>query len=266
VRKLPRPTVIDIGVMRRLVALACWLGCLDVAAADYVPLPSAIFSSVLPADGKAAPASIAAFAMRTEPVTNAEYLDFVMTHPAWRRDRIPAVFADRTYLSHWESAESLGSKALSRQPVTQVSWFAAQAFCESEHARLPSWYEWEYAAAADGQRADARSDPAWRQRVLDWYGRPATTPLASIGGVPDVHGIRDLNGLVWEWVDDFNALLVSADSRDQGDADKAKFCGAGALTLQQKENYATLMRVAMLSALKASDTTRTLGFRCVREP
>jgi hypothetical protein len=27
-----------------------------------------------------------------------------------------------------------------------------------------------------------------------------------------------------------------------------------------------LMRVAMLSALKASDTTRTLGFRCVREP
>lgn len=264
-RNPPQPMAIDVGVMRRLVALACWLGCLDAAAADYVPLPSTVFSSVLPADGKAAPASIAAFAMRVEPVTNAEYLGFVMAHPAWRRGNVPTVLADGTYLSHWENALSLGDKALPQQPVTQVSWFAAQAFCESEHARLPGWYEWEYAAAADARRADARSDPAWRQRVLDWYGRPATTPLANIGGVPDVHGIRDLNGLVWEWVDDFNALLVSADSRDQDDGDKSKFCGAGALTLQQKENYATLMRVAMLSALKASDTTRTLGFRCVRE-
>lgn len=222
--------------MRRLIALAAGLVCLGAAAADYVPLPSAVFDSVLPADGKAAPAAIAAFAMRTEPVTNAEYLAFVTAHPAWRRGKVPSVLADGTYLAHWESAESLGEDARPAQPVTQVSWFAAEAFCKSEQARLPSWYEWEYAAAADAQRADARHDAAWRQRILDWYGRPATAPLADVGGPPDVHGVRDLHGLVWEWVDDFNALLVSADSRDQGDADKTRFCGAGALTLQQKEN------------------------------
>jgi len=250
--------------MRRLVALVGLLGCFEAMAADYAPLPVTRFHSVLPADGKAAPASIAAFSMRTEPVTNAEFLAFVIAHPAWRRGNVPTVLADGSYLAHWEESLTLGREALPAQPVTQVSWFAAQAFCESEQARLPSWYEWEYAAAADAKRADARSDAAWRQRVLDWYGRPASSSLATVGGEANVYGVRDLNGLVWEWVDDFNALLVSSDSRDQGDGDKAKFCGAGALTFQQKENYATLMRVAMLSALKASDTTRSLGFRCVR--
>lgn len=233
-------------------------------AADYRPLPGGRFASVLPADGKSAPAILEPFRLRTEPVTNAEFLVFVRHHPEWRRDRVPSVFADGRYLSQWAAPDRLGPTALPRQPVTQVSWFAAQAYCASEHARLPSWYEWEYAAAADVTRADARSDPAWRERVLSWYARPSTAALPPVGGTPDVHGMRDLNGLVWEWVDDFNAMMTSADSREQNGADKLKFCGAGAITMEQKENYATLMRVAMLSSLKATDTTANLGFRCAK--
>jgi len=143
-------------------------------AADYVPLPGMTFKSVLPADGKAAPAQIAAFQMRTEPVTNAEFLTFVNTHPKWRRDKVASIFADRRYLTHWAGPMTLGEDAQPDQPVTRVSWFAAQAFCESEHARLPTWYEWEYAAAADTHRTDARSDPKWRESVLAWYGRRPT--------------------------------------------------------------------------------------------
>lgn len=237
---------------------------IPAAAADYAALPGGAFASVLPADGKAAPANPAPFKLRTEPVTNAEFLAFTREHPEWRRDRVPALFADTGYLSHWQGADVLGPVAVPSQPVTRVSWFAAEAYCESENARLPTWYEWEYAAAADEQRADARKDPAWRDRVLLWYSRPSHVPLPEIGGPADIHGVRDLNGLVWEWVDDFNALLVGSDSRDQDGADKFKFCGAGALNMQEKENYATLMRVAMLSSLKASDTTINLGFRCAK--
>ena len=113
-------------------------------------------------------------------------------------------------------------------------------------------------------RSDARKDPAWRERVLQWYSRPSSQSLPTIGGAADVHGVRDLNGVVWEWVDDFNALLVGSDSRDQDGADKMKFCGAGAVSMQEKENYATLMRIAMLSALKAVDTTNNMGFRCAK--
>ncbi len=251
--------------MKRMAAIfSGLLLAIPAAAADYAALPGGSFSSVLPADGKAAAAQVPPFRLREEPVTNAEFLAFVQSHPRWRRGRVASVFADAGYLSHWAGADALGPEVLPQQPVTQVSWLAAQAFCESEHARLPTWYEWEFAAAADANRADARSDPAWRERVLVWYARPSNTSLPSVGGEPDVHGVRDLNGLVWEWVDDFNALLVGNDSRDQDGADKFKFCGAGALNMQEKENYATLMRVAMLSSLNASSTTKNLGFRCAK--
>ena len=250
----------------RALALACLglLLALPAAAAEYAALPGGTFTSVLPADGKAAPAQVAPFRLRTELVTNAEFLAFVKAHPAWRRDKVARILADARYLTQWASADTLGDEVLPRQPVTRVSWFAAQAYCESEQARLPSWYEWEFAAAADATRRDARADPAWRESILGWYSRPSSTALPQIGGAANIYGVRDINGLVWEWVDDFNALMVASDSRDQGDPDLLKFCGAGALSMQDKENYAVLMRIAMLSALKAADTTNNLGFRCAK--
>lgn len=250
--------------MRIVAALMFALCAASASAADYATLPGGRFASVLPADATDADVVVAPFALRREPVTNAEFLAFVRSHPDWRRDRVARIFAEPRYLAHWQSATTLGSDAQPNQPVTQVSWFAAQAFCASENARLPTWNEWEFAAAADATRADARSDPAWRERILNWYSRPSNAAVAQVGGTPNFYGVRDLHGLVWEWVDDFSALLVASDSRDQNDPDRLKFCGAGALSLRDRDNYAVLMRVAMLSALKAADTTVNLGFRCAR--
>ena len=38
----------------------------------------------------------------------------------------------------------------------------------------------------------------------------------------------------------------------------------GALTMEQKEHYAILMRIAMLSSMQANYTTETMGFRCAQ--
>jgi formylglycine-generating enzyme required for sulfatase activity len=247
-----------------LAALALLVATTSARSAEYAPIDGGTFESVLPADGKAAAAHVAPFRLRTTPVTNAEFLAFVRAEPDWRRDRVARVFAETRYLAHWAGPDALGEDALPDQPVTSVSWFAAEAFCESEEARLPTWYEWELAAAADATRTDARDDTAWRERILAWYARPSSEALPSVGGEPNAYGVRDLHGLVWEWVDDFNALLVSSDNREQGDPDRLRFCGAGALTLQQRENYAVLMRIAMLSSLRAADTTANLGFRCAK--
>jgi formylglycine-generating enzyme required for sulfatase activity len=245
--------------------LALALTCASAAAADYVRIGGGTFASVLPADADAADVNVAPFRLRSEPVTNAEFLAFVTAHEGWRRDRIARLFAEPRYLEHWESAASLGDRAGISQPVVEVSWFAARAFCASEGARLPTWNEWEFAAAADATRPDARGDAAWRETILNWYAQPSGSAPANIGGAADFYGVRDLHGLIWEWVEDFNALLVAGDSRDQNDPDRLKFCGAGALNLRDRENYAVLMRVAMLSSLKAADTTANLGFRCVKE-
>ena len=235
------------------------------AGKRYAGLPGGVFDSALRYEDTKDGVRIAPFALMRKPVTNAEFLAFVRKHPEWRRDQVPSLFAERRYLSHWKSPLELGPAARPQQPVVWVSWFAAKAYCESLDARLPTWSEWEYAAAADENRRDARSDPAWRERILAWYSRPSNTALPRAGlQAANAYGVQDLHGLVWEWTDDYSSLLVDADNRNQGDPDNARFCGAGALSMDDRENYAVLMRVAMLSSLDGGDATANLGFRCAR--
>ncbi len=227
----------------------------------YRLLRGGTLRTVLPPDGKQTPARVAPFSLRVNPVTNAEFARFTTRNPQWRPGNAPAVFADVNYLRHWHAP----TREQALQPVTHVSWFAAQAYCESEGARLPNWHEWELAAAADETRADARDDAAWRSRILGWYSQVSATLPAAGASRPNLYGIRDLHGVIWEWVQDYGALMVSGDSRNQGDPDTLKFCGAGALSAPDRENYPILMRVAMLSSLAAANTTRNLGFRCARD-
>lgn len=250
----------------RIAAVLAALASAAAQGAAYVRLPGGDFDSVLPqnAPGRPQRVRIEPFELRATPVTVADFQAFLQTHEAWRRDRVPEVFAGRAYLVDWADALHPALQASPQAPVTGVSWFAARAYCESEGARLPTWLEWESAAAADATRADARDDPQWRQRILTWYERPAARVLPPVGGPPDVHGVRDLHGLIWEWVDDFNALFISGDSRMQGDPDKQKFCGAGAISIVRRDSYAVLMRVALLSSLGGADATGSLGFRCAR--
>ena len=231
----------------------------------FEKLPAGSFRSALLYEDIKAPQAVPAFEMMKTPVTNADFLAFVKQHPEWQRGKVASAFAEQRYLSHWKGPLDLGPAAQPRQPVTWVSWFAASAYCEAQDARLPTWLEWEYAAAADETRRDARKDPAWRERILAWYSRPSTTALPRAGLQPaNAYGVQDLHGLVWEWADDSGSLLISGDNRNQGDADKAKFCGAGALSTGDRESYAVLMRVAMLSSLEARDATANMGFRCAR--
>lgn len=229
---------------------------------DLVPIPGGSFESVLPPAPGLKQVSVAAFRLDRTPVTNEQFARFVLRHRQWGRDRVAAIFADAGYLQHWQSAVKPVA-GTGQQPVVHVSWFAATAFCESRGGRLPTWYEWEYVSAASDTLPDGRPDPLWRQRILDWYSRPAAASLPDVGLTePNFYRVRDLHGVIWEWVGDVSAMLVSADNREQSEPDKLRFCGPGALTMEQKENYATLMRIAMLSSMQARYTSATMGFRC----
>jgi formylglycine-generating enzyme required for sulfatase activity len=257
--------------MRYLIRLVTALSLITVVvslarADEFVFVPGGNFESVVPEAEGDNDVSVPEFWLQDSPVTNAEFLRFVLYNPEWQREAAVALFVDDQYLANWSSSVSLDSNMTKQQPVVQVSWFAAHAYCESLDARLPTWYEWEYVAAADEQVADAREIPEWRQEILSWYSERGGERLKDVKDRPaNFYGVFDTHGLVWEWVDDYNALLVTGDNREQGGADALQFCGAGAITMEEKENYAVLMRVAMLSSLEARYTTRNLGFRCARD-
>lgn len=201
------------------------------------------------------------FLLDTYPVTNAEFLGFVKEHPQWRRDQVKKLFADPTYLEHWPGDSDVSG--LEYKPVVHVSWFAARAYCDWRGGRLPVEHEWEFVARADETRVDATKDLAFNQRVLSFYSKPGGETLDDVGsGEPNIWGLFNVYGLIWEWVEDFNSSIVSSDNRQSGDSLDAQFCGGAALTAENTREYGTFMRYAFRSSLKPSFALHNLGFRC----
>lgn len=241
-------------------------GALAAAPGGMVRVGPGSFRPVYVPDASTTVIDVGAFELDRVPVTNGEFLAFVRAHPQWQRDRVAHVFADDGYLTHWAGPVELGPGVAADQPVTRVSWFAAKAYCAARGERLPTEAEWEFAAAAGEKSADGSAEPGFRERTLAWYSQPAGARLPPVGrGTPNFWGVLDLNGLVWEWVLDFNSTLVSGDSRSGASADRMQFCGAGALAAGDKQDYASFMRLAFRGSLEARYTTSALGFRCARD-
>jgi sulfatase modifying factor 1 len=149
-----------------------------------------------------------------------------------------------------------------RRPVTDVSWHAARAYCESLGKRLPTTHEWEYAAVASETRADATSDPAFVQRLVTLYAsRPR--PLPPVGsGFRTVHGVRDLHGRAWEWVEDFDSTHRARHSHGVAAREHDASCAGAAVGALDPANYAGFLRLAFRAGLTGRSTLGTLGFRC----
>lgn len=200
------------------------------------------------------------------PVTNAEYLEFVTANPEWRRSQVKKVFADEGYLKKWSGDLDLGPNAdeLKDSPVTNVSWFAARAYAKWKGKRLPTLDEWEYAAAASREKPMAARDELFVQTIMNWYSQPNPSLLPAVGeNDPNYYGVYDLHGLIWEWVQDFNTVFISGESRaDQGEL-KQFFCAAGSAAASDadKGNYAAFLRYAFRGSLEADFSVGNLGFR-----
>lgn len=230
--------------------------------AAVVTVPGGEHRPFYPSEGQET-VQVEAFDMDATPVTVGEYRAFLEQSPAWRKGAVKSLFADQHYLARWAGPADPGALDPA-SPATQVSWHAARAYCESRGGRLPTVTEWEYAADATADAPHgARSDPRVLQRILAWYARGDVVPGPVGRDTPTVYGLHDQHGLVWEWTEDFNSLLIAADTRESGEQDRLRFCGAGAVSAIDPADYASFMRFAFRSSLTASSTTQDLGFRCV---
>ena len=211
------------------------------------------------------PVQVKAFSLDVYPVTNAQFLAFVKKHPQYSRSKIKGIFADKSYLSQWESDFNYGKNNLPNAPVTNVSWFAAKKYCEWQGGRLPTMDEWEYVAMADEKRIDARTKESFNKYIMSWYEKPNTYANPVGATFKNYWGVYDMHGLVWEWTSDFNSIFLSGESRKDKDSDKDLFCGSASVNATDLMNYAAFMRYAFRGSLKANYSTRNLGFRCAKD-
>lgn len=228
-------------------------------------IPMGIYRSLFKSSADVGEIRVNAFYLDVVPVSNADFLKFVRANPRWQRSQVKRLFADESYLKNWAGDLDLGGNAPPDAPVVYISWFAAKAYAQWQGKRLPTVAEWEYVANASATRADGQNDPGFKSEVLRWYATSTATEFLPVdGGMSNFYGIRNMHGLVWEWVADFNSALISSDSRDAG-IDGKLFCGAGAQSAQKVDDYPAFMRYAFRSSLRADYCIHNLGFRCAKD-
>lgn len=201
------------------------------------------------------------------PVSNKDFLEFAQDNPQWQKENIKALFADEGYLRQFNPGNNASGyeRRILKQPVTNISWFAAMAYCESKNKRLPETAEWELVAMASEKKPDGYNEPGFYQKTLDWYSKPGKGYNDTIGSTfKNYYGIWDMYGLVWEWVSDFNSALLTGESRGDVGLDRNLFCAGGAIDATDVKNYVAFMRYAFRASLKANYSVSNLGFRCAK--
>lgn len=227
-----------------------------VKGGDYVPLYGADI------DGERV--NVTSFQIDVYPVTNAQYLEFLKGNPDWRRSKVKKLFADGRYLINWEGDLNYGKENSGNAPVTNISWFAARKYCESQGKRLPTMDEWEYTAMADEKLTDARTKEEFNNYILSWYEKSKTQNNSVGSTFKNYWGVYDMHGLVWEWTSDFNSVFISGESRKAMQGDSNLFCGSSSVGASDLMNYAAFMRYAFRGSIKANYNIKNLGFRCAK--
>ena len=252
------------ATMFALTALQMLFGA-DIAQAnvqgEMVRIPNGSYQPLYGASGDRV--VVQSFRIDRDPVTRAEFLQFVSSNPSWRRSAVRSSMADRnTYLAGWSSDLDAGSSLSLNAPVVNVSWFAARAYCAAQGKRLPTIAEWEFVAAASARELDAARQPEFIQELVSFYAsRHRVLPPVQAARV-NAYGVRGMHDLVSEWVEDFNSVLVSDDSRGVGGRDHDLFCASAAIGALDPNNYPAFLRYALRAGLSGRTTLQSLGFRC----
>jgi len=207
--------------------------------------------------------NVDSFYMDIYPVTNKDFKIFIDNNIEWNKEYIKEIFADGNYLVQWDE---LKFNDIYMKPVINVSWFAASAYCNFYSKRLPTIDEWEYVASASKNSPVGKDDPKFLQDVLNWYTGNQAESMMNIDSMNSNYwNIYGLHGVVWEWVQDFNSVILINTDAEGGGLEEVLFCGVAAIDAVDPANYVAFMRFAFRNSLQANYAMSSLGFRCAKD-
>jgi formylglycine-generating enzyme required for sulfatase activity len=184
---------------------AAWIGCSAALEVECTP-------HEMPRHA----VTVEAFAIDEHEVTVEDYVAFLEAHGN-SCDGEPCAddyFDDSPVTSEgetWTAREGMGSR-----PMTKISWFGANTYCEALSKRLCSEAEWEVAALGtcdDGNCEASKTLYPWGDdaptcaltHMFDDDDGCGTGSTAPVGGLPagaSPFGVLDMAGNAWEWVAD----------------------------------------------------------------
>ena len=146
---------------------------------------------------------------RTE-VTAAQYAAFLNVYGNQNEGGVPWIdMADDENVLTQTGVGFQPLPGLETQPVIQVSWYGAAAYCTAVGRRLPTDAEWEKAArGTDGRRFPWGDTPIDCSLANFWNGNAngCVGLQVAVGSYPSgasPYGLLDMAGNVWEWAGDW---------------------------------------------------------------
>ncbi len=208
--------------------------------------------------------------MDSHSVTNAQFARFVRARPAWRRNHLKPQTHNGRYLEHW--SDHGPPTDIARQPVTFVTWDAADAYCRWQGKRLPTEAELEWAAQDPRRPQDAFpwGDQMANDELANWSGNGIDEPVDVASYPPNARGLYDMAGNVWHFTSTpWRVGPASAMDETVADPDT----GAHPDITNPERRYAVRggsygasalnMRVRYRDSHRAFDAREMVGFRCV---